>query len=173
MSTVIDEEYFTEIFNRYHDIVFTGLLNKTKNEQTALDLTQLTFIKFWKYRDSFNEHLSVEQQLFRKGKQVLIDWLRKEAHQKKLVSQLHQVQQSQRQYTAFEYKDQLNQAIEMLPLVRKKVFVMAYIDGLSHREIADMLNISVKTVDAHVLKALQQLRKIFSLSVISVFLHTL
>ncbi|UZJ66428.1 sigma-70 family RNA polymerase sigma factor [Sphingobacterium sp. KU25419] len=69
-----------------------------------------------------------------------------------------------------DLKEELNLAIDKLPPARKKVFIMAYLEGYSHKEIAEELNISVKTVDAHVLKSLQQLRKLLALTSLLFFI---
>lgn len=156
---IFDEKYFRNIFDTYFDEIYSGFLYKTHNEETAQDLTQLTFIKFWEYRYSYSFELSPKIQLYRKAKLIFIDWLRKEAHQRKLMEEIKNITTGSYQNTKFELTDSLSKAIEKLPPTRQKVFMMAYVEGFSHKEIARMLNISVKTVDAHILKALHQLRK--------------
>ncbi|SMO71534.1 RNA polymerase sigma-70 factor, ECF subfamily [Saccharicrinis carchari] len=54
---------------------------------------------------------------------------------------------------------QINKAIEQLPEQRKKIFKLNRVDGLKYREIAEQLNLSQKTVEAQMAKALKFLRE--------------
>lgn len=159
---VFNDQYFKTIFTTHYDKVFSGFLKKTKSEATAQELTQITFIKFWEYRSSYTFELSAEIQLYRKAKLVFIDWLRKKAYQRKLSEKMKEHSLTHIKWENFEVTDSIKYAMEQLPPVRKKVFSLAYIDGFSHKEIAEKLNISTKTVSNHILKALQQLRKILA-----------
>jgi len=158
-----DEKFFKEVFHTYYDRIYTGFYRKTRSHEIAQDLSQATFIKFWKYRHGHDFALPVSVQLFRKAKLTLIDWLRKEANERALLEQLSIAPDIRFDAIDSELKDSLDQAISQLPPVRRKVFSMAYIDGLSHKEIAEQLQISVRTVDGHILKALKYLRKILAL----------
>lgn len=160
---VFDEEYFKIIFGQYYDKIYTGFFRKTSSAVISQDLTQITFIKFWEYRHSYTFDLPAGLQLNRKAKQVLIDWLRKEAYQRRLIKEMEEFSLDESHLNKLELTDTLRTAIDQIPPMRKKVFTLAYVDGFSHKEIAARLNISVKTVDNHVLKALQQLRKILAL----------
>ncbi|ANH79996.1 hypothetical protein A8C56_02505 [Niabella ginsenosidivorans] len=157
-----DQAFFESVFYKCYDRLYAGFLKKTRSETIATELTQLTFIKFWEYRSSYTFELPPELQLNRKAKQVFIDWLRKEAYQRKLAAALREHSFSQQSESKFELNHTLQAALDRLPPTRRKVFSLAYIEGFSHKEIAGLLGISVKTVDAHVLKALHQLRKILA-----------
>ncbi|MDE6131313.1 MAG: sigma-70 family RNA polymerase sigma factor, partial [Muribaculaceae bacterium] len=52
----------------------------------------------------------------------------------------------------------INEALTDLPEKCREVFVLSYINGLSSKEIAHAMNISVRTVEAHVYKALRLMR---------------
>ncbi len=169
MYLKIDERIFRELFHTYYDRLYTGFYKKTGSYEQAQDLTQQTFIKFWRYRDSYNPELSVEIQLFRKGKLVFIDWLRKESKERQMIDSLQQQEKIPVEELSADLKDSLNQAIDQLSPMRKEVFNMAYIEGYSHKEIAEKLNVSVRTVETHVYKSVQQLRKILAL--IFIMLH--
>ena len=58
-----------------------------------------------------------------------------------------------------ELTETINKAIEQLPPERKKVFLMSREEGLKYREIAEKLNISIKTVENQMGKALAFLKK--------------
>lgn len=157
-----DLAFFESVFYEHYDRLYAGFLKKTQSETNAAELTQLSFIKFWDYRSSYTFDLPAELQLNRKAKLVYIDWLRKEAYQRKLAKELQEHAFPQLPENKFELNQTLQSAIDQLPAMRRKVFTLAYIDGFSHKEIAHQLGLSVKTIDAHIFKALQQLRKVLA-----------
>jgi RNA polymerase sigma-70 factor (ECF subfamily) len=162
---VLDEKLFEELFYKYYDRVYSGLIAKKCPPEVAQDLTQITFIKIWQYRSSFSFEIKPEIQIFRKARQVFIDWLRKEAHQRKLIDEMNKVSQSLK-YSNIEITDTLKTAINQLPEKRKVVFSMAYIDGYSNKEIAEKLGISIKTVNAHIVQALKLLWKLLAFLIV-------
>jgi len=154
----MDPAFFESIYYQHYDKLFTAFWKKTHSEVVAQELTQITFIKLWEYRHSFSLNLSAELQINRKAKLVWIDWLRKESHIRAYRSYLTTLPKSASIQSQLEYSDSLNLAIDQLSPMRKKVFVMAYVEGFTYKEISEQLNISVKTVDAHLQSALKQLR---------------
>jgi len=169
MYLKIDEISFREVFNKYYDKIYSGFYKKTQSYEIAQDLTQQTFIKFWKYRESYTVDLTIEVQLFRKGKLVFIDWLRKESKERQMIDNLKLYDKIHINELPVDLKDSLNYAINKLSSARRQVFTLAFIEGYSHKEIADKLNLSVRTVETHIFKAVQQLRK--TLALIFIFLN--
>lgn len=163
---------FSIIYNDWHKKVFAYFLQKANRETIAQDLTQQTFIRVWMYRESIDIDISIDQQLFQKARQVWIDWLRREAVSKKYLSENEYEDcktvpqlQSESMYLNTELKHSLSLAMSTLPEKRKKVFELKHIHGMSYKEIAEHLHISVKTVDNHLLKATAQIKKFFYLIV--------
>jgi RNA polymerase sigma-70 factor (ECF subfamily) len=154
----MDQAFFESIYYQHYDKLFTAFLKKTRSEVVAQELTQITFIKLWEYRHTFLLDLPAELQINRKAKLVWIDWLRKESHIRAYLSHLKTLPTSVSVQSQLENSDSLNIAIDQLSAMRKKVFIMAYVEGFTYKEISDQLSISVKTVDAHLQAALKQLR---------------
>lgn len=154
----LNEEGLKDLFHKYYGKLYSNFLAKTKAPDIASDLTQETFIRLWKYRASFSNDIAPDVQLYRKAKQVLIDWLRREAHQRKIAQEIGRYKPD-KETSKLELTDLLKKAIDQLPAMRRKVFLMSYVDGFSNREIAEELKISIRTVEGHVQKALYELRK--------------
>ena len=166
-----DHKVFGEIFDAWHRRVYRYFLKKTSDEFAAKDLTQQVFIKLWHYRSQVTTELSIDEQLFKKARLIYIDWLRKEATYRKHFS--NEEIQELPQYAVTEERLELQQALSYLPAKRKTVFELKHIHGLSYKEIAAQLGISIKTVDNHLLKATAQLRKVFNIySHLGIFLLT-
>lgn len=152
---------FQDFFNLWNERLFFYFLKKTKDEESACELTQLTFIKMWEYRSSLSEEYSLEVQLFRKAKLIFIDWLRKEATlRKRKEAEESFYASSINSITKHSETEKLHSALDQLPPMRRKVIELSHLRGYAYKEIAEQLKISVKTVDNHVYQALKQLRRI-------------
>jgi RNA polymerase sigma-70 factor (ECF subfamily) len=165
-----DAFIFSELFKEYHQKVYFYTLSKTHSQYLAEETTQLTFIKLWHYRGSLDESLPISQQIFRIAKTTSIDLLRKEAVQQKLLQAKKQADaQGLNASDAVEVKElqqRLAQIVQNMPPVRRKVFEMSRYEFKSHKEIAQLLSLSVKTVENHIALALKQLRHFLMLILI-------
>ncbi|MGF7229761.1 RNA polymerase sigma factor [Arachidicoccus sp.] len=155
---------FQDFFSLWNERLYFYFLKKTKDGENARELTQLTFIKFWEYRSSLSDEYSLETQLFRKAKFVFIDWLRKEAILRKRKEAEAEFYNTSPEDTIHYFEaEKLHNALEQLPPMRRRVIELSHLRGYAYKEIAEKLNISVKTVDNHIYQALKQLRKIMSI----------
>jgi RNA polymerase sigma factor (sigma-70 family) len=161
-----DHQVFKTIYEKWSRKVFHYFLQKTGNDDVAQDLAQQVFIKLWNYRTAISTEHSIDQQLFQKARLIYIDWLRLQATKRKHFSN-DPLASSEIAADRFEYNFELLQQIEhsinSLPPRRRKVFELKHIQGYSYNEIANHLGITVKTVDNHLLKAVNQLKKVFHL----------
>lgn len=158
---------FTEVFDLWWEKVYGYFLKKTKDANQAKDLTQELFIKLWKYRAQLSQEITLDEQIFKKARQVWIDWLRWESRRRQYfeTSDFSVVNdQAQKESPVFE--SDIYRAIGKLPSKRKEIFELKHIHGYSYREIADYLGISIKTVDNQLLKANTQLRKILQATIL-------
>lgn len=167
----LTEKHFEELFYKYFDRVYAGLIAKKCSPDIAEELTQITFIKIWEYRSTFSFDIKEEVQIFRKARHVFIDWLRKEAHQRKLMQEIHSAAIDHHRQN-LELTDTLKKAIQKLPPMQNRVFRLSYIEGYSHKEIAGKLHISVRTVERHIYKSLSLLRKNLAYISVAAFVIT-
>jgi RNA polymerase sigma-70 factor (family 1) len=155
-------QVFEQVYHAYHEKLYFYFLKHTRSQLWAEELLQTTFVKLWRRRQHLSLAHTLSEQLFRIAKTSLIDMVRHNRHQQEFL----------RSYTADLLQrglaaepasrdtiHQLHREMEKLPPVRKKVFMLSRIDGLSHKEISHLLSISPKTVEVHITKALKQLRR--------------
>lgn len=158
-----DENAFRELFL----LQYAGLCayaNKYVNDvDQAEEVVQDLFFNIWKKRDKLEINLSIEAYLFRSVRNACLNILKhirireiyKVAHEQEIrESESNQANTLE----AGELEEAIEIAIESMPPERKRIFKMSRIDGLKYREIADILNLSVKTVEAQMGKALKYLR---------------
>ncbi len=156
-------------YAEWDERVYYYFLKKTGLTDSARELTQITFIKIWQYRSSLSPDYSFEVQLFQRARLAWIDYLRKQASERKGQLSLQALSDSQPQSkdepAEFEMNHHLKTALDLLPPMRKKVFELHRLQGYSYREIALHLSISVKTVDNHLSKAVRQLKSLLTILV--------
>lgn len=160
---------FKEVFQQYHQKLYFYVLSKTKSSFYAEEVVQITFIKLWQYRASLNDDISIDEQIFRIAKTTLIDQLRKQDSFYKLFAVIKNKDQSEpnQALTNFDQRElqqKLQTALSHMPPMRRKVFELSRVQGLSYKEIAAHLSLSEKTVENHIGHALKQLRHYFPLA---------
>lgn len=153
--------------------VYNYFFQKVASTFVAEELTQLSFIKFWRYKDSLSESLPAGVQLFHKARLVYIDWLRKEATQRKYFSADPLNDEAAPVVQSFKEEDEdfksVRAAMDQLPNMQRKVLTLFYLEEKSYKEIAELLGVSVKTVDNHLYQAIKKLRKV--LPIITLFIR--
>ena len=160
-----DISSFRTAYYSYHEKLYFYVMRHTQSPWLAEETVQLTFIKLWENRARLSSDTPLPQVIFRIAKSTMIDLLRKEGRRKTQVIPLAEQAPHLAHLTGenpdLSKKDELQQVfktIEQMAPVRKAVFKLSRIDGRSHKEIAEQLSISPKTVENHIGRALRQLR---------------
>lgn len=158
-----DEFAFRQIYDRYWYSIYTVTRRYTKSDAFAEDIVQETFSVLWNKRASFTEVLHIEYYLITIARNLTYKALRKmafeEAARNEFIASRARVDNSMDNILLEKQYEQLvAQAVGMLPSQQKQVFHLAKVEGLSHQDIAERLNISRLTVKTHMAKALQFVR---------------
>ena len=158
-----NEAAFKRVFEHYYPKVKTFLEQFISNGDDAMDLAQNVFIKIWLQRSNLVDIRSFGAFLYTLTRNAAIDYGR--TH--KIKMPLTEVENRSRdncetesEFYAKEIEAQVAHMIRMMPEKRKRVFILSRLEGRSNGEIAQMLNISKKTVETHINHALKELRKI-------------
>lgn len=154
---------FNEVYYSWHKRIYYFILRKTKSPFIAEEVVQLTFIKFWNYRESLADDLEVHLQLFRIARTTLIDFLRKETvYKEKVIHVIERytlpVDDGWGKLAEKELQHKLAHALEKMPPMRRKVFEMSRFKGMSHQQIAQELSLSSRTVESHIFQAIRQIK---------------
>jgi len=167
-----DKTAFAEIYNRYWDKLFCIAGHKLDQLEDAEEVVQNIFISLWNRRAILNITSTLNSYLAVSVKYRVIKVLEKQYRQRKYTDSLgkqHGLDDSTREWLEFtELKEQLEQLVQGLPEKCQLVYRMSREDGFSQKEIAGKLDISEKTVEAHLGKALKTIR-----SGLNIFISTL
>lgn len=160
-----DEKAFELLFEKHHKKLYGFLYNLFGTKHDAEEIVQDTFVKIWEKRADFNTSYSFESFLFTIAKNAFLNHNRKKVNRKVVESDLgliinNQISNDTENYVLFnETRDIIQTIIDDLPPKRKEIFLLRRIEGLSRKEIAEKLGISVVTVDSHILKANKHLKE--------------
>jgi len=160
-----NEFYFRQVFDQYHQKLYFFILSKTKSEYIAEEVVQMAFTKLWQSRQTLQEEYTISTQLFRIATTTLIDFLRKYNNKDAVTAGLdvlaveRGIDSTNEKMSGAELQKRISKAVNDLPPVRRQVFEMSREQGMSHRQIAETLCVSSKTVEAHIYKALKQIKK--------------
>lgn len=155
-----DRSALGEIFELYWDKFFQIAFNILKNEDDAKDAVQVVLIDIWKRRSEriilnieAYLHNAVKFQVFKKLRDGKLNQQHVEKFEKILVQE-----PIENKIEFDELNEDILKSIEKLPDKCREVIKLSRYEGLSHKEIASKLEISVKTVENHITKALKVIR---------------
>lgn len=157
-----DKTALKELFQAYYTYVCSNIFRIIKDRNTVEDLAQEVFLRFWQKRQQIQVNSSLKAYLRRMAINEALGYLRK---QKIFEEEINQETMGgttpggEKQYLHSELEDQLREAIDQLPPRCRTVFQLSRFEELSYKEIAQQMDISVKTVENQMGKALKFLRK--------------
>ncbi|MDR1780562.1 MAG: RNA polymerase sigma-70 factor [Tannerella sp.] len=159
-----DTKGFEAIYYRYAGRVYNFLRSLLHDDTVAEDLTQDVFLKIWEKRETIDPDGHFEAYLFTIARHLLYKEAEKRMQEEyyKEIAQETDIQSDtdfEQHFEAESLRAYINNLIAQLPPMAKKVFLMSRVHHLSHKEIAQFLSISVKTVETHIYRSLQFLRK--------------
>ena len=153
---------FKEIFIQYSKEINSYIYFLSGNENLSKDLTQDTFLKLWERADKIKMQ-SVGSLLYTISKNLYLDQYRREQVKFKYwKSPRSTVENENPEYLMEqqEFHQRLTETIERLSEPQRVVFLMNRVEKLKYREIAEKLDISIKTVEKRMQQALLALHKL-------------
>ena len=153
------EHVFKEHFKSLHSYAYTIV----KDDIMAEELVQNVFYKLWEKKGQIEVNQSITGYLYRSVHNESLNHLKhlkvREAHQAYVKHQPQGSNNAAEQIKLRDLKRHLDKALSELPEQCRTVFQMSRFEELKYQEIADRLQISIKTVENHMGKALRLLRQ--------------
>jgi RNA polymerase sigma-70 factor (ECF subfamily) len=167
-----DESSFKTIVEQWKDMVYNTVLGIVQNETEAEDLTQDVFIKVFENISSFKGESKFSTWLYRIATTTALDHLRSRKRKKRfgfVQSIFSHDQEKKEQLPDFHHpgvkldnKERatvLFKAISSLPENQKAAYTLHKLEGLSYREISEVLHTTVPAVESLMSRANANLRK--------------
>ncbi len=172
-----NEQAFQVLFRKYYSALCVFARQLLNDSELAEETVQDMFVRIWEKRESLNIETSVKHYFFRSVRNHCLNQIQHEKIKKQYANMVLESAQSEfdpdQHYIEVGLVQRIEESIESLPPKRKEIFKLSREQGLKYKEIADTLNISVKTVEAQMGLALKHLReelKEFSNHLITLFL---
>ncbi len=157
-----DRTALKELFQMHYLPVCQTISRLIRDKATVEDLAQEVFLRFWNKRQKINITSSLSAYLKRMATNEALGYLRSkknfESEEAILNNEGSSSQNVEMQYLNMELGDHIKAAINELPPKCRAVFVLSRFEELTYQEIADRMEISIKTVENQMGRALRLLR---------------
>ncbi|MCF6357489.1 MAG: RNA polymerase sigma-70 factor [Draconibacterium sp.] len=169
-----NESSLEELFNYYYPRLFNFSKSFLKIEDGIDDILQEVFVKIWQNRKSIKNSATFNSYIFTITRNLLLNELRSRLNNKNIKEEVRKLSIAS-EYSLLEkieyqdLKEKVDNIVNELPNRQKEIFKLSRTEGLSHKEIAEKLKISTKTVEYHITLAVRLLRdKLKSLGLVSI-----
>jgi len=153
-----DPEAFKELYYRYFETLYLFLRRKTHNSNVAEDLVQELFLRLWKGRNRLDPQKSIKAYLFKTANNLAIDHLRRKITRDNYSLQKQMQPVSIDTAKNIDLKSEIVEILNQLPEDQRIIITLQRIEGFKYAEIAEIQNISIKTVEKKMGLALKTLR---------------
>lgn len=158
-----DEKAYKFLLNKFHRKLNAYALTLVNDHSMAQDIVQNVFLKTWKNRNKLNPEFSIQSFLYKSVYNEFINTYQQNKAmmllQQKYVDSLQQVVETTDESSIERMLAIINREIQNLPPKCQKVFILSKKEGLTNIEIAEHLEISIKTVEAQISKAFKILKE--------------
>ncbi len=160
-----DIREFERLFVKYYEPLCQYANKILKDMDAAEDIVQEFFYTFWKNRNTFSPKLSLNAYLYHSIRNNALHYLEhlviRQTYAKQISDEYRDLiaTGSQDEVEMHELNAVIKATLMQMPERCSRIFRMNRFEGKKYREIADILSISIKTVEADMGKALQLFRK--------------
>ncbi len=160
-----DMEAFRLLFEHYQPILFRQVNYQAGEPDLAHDIVQQTFVKVWEHRRSLYPDKSFLSYIFRISRNLLLDNFKHQNIRKRIDKALPSPAKSEfddpaeaLELTLLEEKIKTIINSDLPPRCRE-IFLLSRFEGKSNREIAGILQLSVRTIEHQINYALKVMRR--------------
>ncbi len=162
------EEAFAYVFRMYYSPLLNYAGRILKDVEAANDVVQECFCRLYERRRELRKELQVRPYLYKSVYNACMDAIKHQKVESNYINQelldfyfskVVETPEAEQALLDEDLKGAIQAAINKLPERCREIFVLSKVDGLSNKQIAEQLNISMKTVEAQMTTAFVRLRK--------------
>lgn len=160
-----DKKAFGILFMMYADKLFKFSRSFYADDSDAEEIVQEVFLKIWVKREQITDPGTFNAYIYTIAKNLIYNNLKRKVYSRRYYSYLKTSRSDhanlvEESFKFNELEETVQQIIMELPTKRKEIFLLSRNEGLSNKEIAQKLNISLRTVETHIHLALKHIKKI-------------
>lgn len=157
-----DIKAFENMFKHYYPLLVVFAIKYVADRDIARELVQDFFARLYEKRQGLTIETSLRSYLYRSVHNSCINYINQRSlhdrHLKKLELEKDIYEDPDKVFQTTELQQKINDVVDQLPSQCKKIFRMNRYEGLKNEEIAETLNLSRRTVETQISKALKILR---------------
>ena len=158
-----DIKAFETLFHMYYANLCRFASGFIHDNDVAEEIVQDFFVKLWEKRAQLSVDTSVKNYLYRAVKNQCLNYIKhnitKTNHLQNIQTEKKRVIQPDEYFLALELAKKIEESIQSMPEKRREIFRLSREEGLRYNEIAEKLQISLKTVEAQMGLAIKTLRE--------------
>lgn len=162
-NNILDKPLFERLFKAHFVHLCNFAYQYIQDSDSAKDITQKVFINLWESREKIDPQKALKSYLFTSVRNRCLNYIR---DQKKYRSHVLDIEIADLEIGfeegdsgISELEERIEAALNALPEKCRQVFEMSRYKNMKYKDIAEELEVSVKTVEAHMSKALKSLRE--------------
>lgn len=159
-----DSKAFQLIYEKYSRSLISFAASYLPDISDAEEIIQSVFVELWENRAQLDPDRFAKNYLYKVTVNKVFNHLKRKVIERKYLQyvdalDMNTFNEAERKIYDEELNEILNQLLEQLPEQQRKIFYLSRWDGLSHKEIAEQLQISVRTVENQIYRAVKYIRE--------------
>ncbi|WFE86423.1 RNA polymerase sigma-70 factor [Parabacteroides chongii] len=172
MENISEIKEFNKLFSNYRGIFIRFANTYIQDEDTAEDIVVDSLVYYWENRHSLASKSNIPAYIMEVVKHKSLNYLRnqriREDIEQNLWAHMDRVRKlkittleacNPEELFSAEAQQLVNKALDSLPEKTREIFIMSRYENKKHKEIAEHFNLSTKSIEFHIAKALDVLRK--------------
>lgn len=144
---------YKEFYTTYFPSVFDFIFYKAKDKELANDIAQETFYRIWINRTNIDTTKSIKSYTLRIANNLLIDHFRKKSTSNLPIEENAILENDEDEInTSDSTVEKIYKSLKMFPKKHSEVFLLSRVEGLKYKEIAEIYDVSPKTVEGWIAK---------------------
>ncbi|SEW50871.1 RNA polymerase sigma factor [Chitinophaga arvensicola] len=173
VASLGDEQAYKALFRLFYKPLSQFAFSIVKSWESAEEIASDVFMNVWKQRERLLQVENLRVYLYVSTKNIALNYLNKAARTQHFSLDEVAVDISvsyatpEQIFISGEMVKRIEAAVNALPPKRKMIFKLIREDGLKYKEVAQILDISVNTIDVHMAQALKKISEVINLSFIN------
>lgn len=159
-----DSKAFQLVYEKYSRQLISFAASYLPDISDAEEIIQTVFVELWENRAQLDPQRFAKNYLYKVTVNKVFNHLKRKVIERKYLQYIEALDmntfnEAEKKIYHEELDAILKQVLEQLPEQQRKIFYLSRWDGLSHKEIADQLQISVRTVENQIYRAVKYIRE--------------